>query len=100
MHAPLPREFDVRCWALDVSPQKRSEADSRQPRSDDLGSYSIRGRLVIHAAHAAVTTWSRSWLFLLRNLGDQAFGGEQKPRDGSGVLQRRARYLLGIDHTG
>jgi hypothetical protein len=33
------------------------------------------GGLVIHAAHAAVSTWSRGWLFFLRNFSDEAFRG-------------------------
>src|SRR5437667_5882737 len=41
----------------------------------------------------------RGFLFLLRNLGDEAFGGQQQTGDGSRVLQRRARDFLRIDHA-
>src|SRR5205807_7333026 len=54
--------------------------------------------LVIHAAHAARWHW-RSF-FLLRNLRDQCFGGEQQARDRRCVLQRAARDLGWIDDSG
>src|SRR5580658_6122201 len=44
--------------------------------------------LIVHAAHAAAMSAarSRSGLFLLRNLGDQAFGGQEQTGDGGRVL--------------
>src|SRR5438067_5310064 len=53
---------------------------------------------IIHAAHSA---WRhRRSFFLLRNLRDQCFGGEQQARDGRSVLQRRTRDLGRVDDTG
>src|SRR2546423_4386786 len=56
--------------------------------------------LIVHAAHArAVTAAARSWFFLLRNFGDEAFGRQQQTCNRGRVLQRRASDLLGIDYT-
>src|ERR1700722_11154513 len=58
--------------------------------------------LVNHSAHAAtvaVTARSRRFI-LLRHFGDQAFGGQEQPRDAGCVLQRAARDFLGIHHAG
>src|SRR4051812_5253382 len=57
--------------------------------------------LIIHAAHArSMTAAARSWLFLLRNFGDQALGGQQQTGDGSRVLKRSARDLFRVHHAG
>ena len=45
------------------------------------------------------TAW-RSWLFLLRNFGDEAFGGQEQTGNRGRILQRGAGDLLGINHTG
>ena len=38
--------------------------------------------------------------FFLRDVGDEALGGEQQAADGGGVLQGGAGHLGRIDHTG
>src|SRR5471032_1934955 len=54
-------------------------------------------RLVVHAAHAthaaAVAATGRRGLFLLGQLGHDAFGREEQAADGSRVLQRGAGHL-------
>ena len=55
-----------------------------------------------HAAHvgsAAVTAAAATFL-LLGKIGDHAVGREEETRDGSRVLESRARNLGGIDDTG
>src|SRR2546425_1863999 len=47
----------------------------------------------------AAAVASRSFLFLLRNLGDEAFGGQQQTGDGGGVLQRGAGDLFRVHHA-
>ena len=55
-----------------------------------------------HAAHvgsAAVAAAAATFL-LLGKVGDHAVGREEETRDGSGVLESRARNLGGVDDTG
>src|SRR5262249_15129089 len=61
--------------------------------------FGTRG-LIIHVAHATVSAWSRSFLLLLRDFGDETFGRQQEAGDRSCVLQRGAGDLLGIHHAG
>src|SRR6266550_6684951 len=57
--------------------------------------------LVIHAAHAAARAVARRrGLFLLRNLGDETFRGQEQACDGCGILERGAGDLLRIHHAG
>ena len=51
-----------------------------------------------HSAHAAVT--GDRGFFLLGDLGDEAFGGEEQTGDGRGVLEGAARDLLRVDDAG
>ena len=42
----------------------------------------------------------RMSLFLLRLVGNHTFGGQQHPRNGSGIFKRDPGHLRRIDHTG
>src|SRR5258706_15983182 len=57
--------------------------------------------LIVHAAHAAATMAAagRSRFFLLRNLGDEAFGGQEQTGNRGRVLQRSAGDFLRINHA-
>src|SRR6266487_1849438 len=48
----------------------------------------------------ATAVAGRSFLFLLRNLGDEAFGGQQQTCDRGGVLQRGAGDFFRVHHAG
>src|ERR1043166_2934348 len=57
--------------------------------------------LVIHAAaHAARAVPGGSCLFLLRHLGDEAFGGQEQTGNRGRVLQRGAGDLFRINYAG
>src|SRR6266571_1758955 len=63
------------------------------PRRTDEGC--VRAGLV-HAFHTTHTTHTTTWhcrSVLLRQLGDQGFGGHQQPGNARGVLQRAAGHL-------
>src|SRR6266498_4264670 len=58
-------------------------------------------RLVVHVAHAVTAAVAgRSFFLLLRNLGDEAFGGEQQAGDRGRILQRGAGDLLRVHDAG
>ncbi len=53
-----------------------------------------------HAAHVSVVVAVAAGVgFLLRKLGDEALGGEEKAADGGGVLQGTAGDLRGVNHA-
>src|SRR6185312_4531308 len=55
---------------------------------------------LVHAFHAAaVAAWHRSALFVFRDLRDDGFGGQHQRGNRTGVLQRGADYLCGIEHA-
>jgi hypothetical protein len=57
--------------------------------------------LVVHvAAHAAVGRAAGWFLIFLGDLGDERLGGEEKPGDGSCVLEGSAGDLFGVDDAG
>src|SRR5579872_5386555 len=56
-------------------------------------------RSLVHAAHAAVSAGSWSFLLLFGKLAYQRFGGEHQASNRAGVLQSRARDLGWVDHA-
>src|SRR5260370_11245124 len=69
-------------------------APKGQPRK--LSGLSCLGLVIHFSAHAAVAAGHRTLLFLLRNLGDQALGGQEQAGNRGGAFQRRARDLLRV----
>src|SRR5579883_309824 len=56
---------------------------------------------LVHAFHtAAVAAAHRSCFLLLRDFRDQRFGGQHQGRNRTGILQRGAHDLGGIEHAG
>src|SRR6185436_11283382 len=82
--------------------QRRARLGKGPAPLDRLSSSDSRNGLVIHvAAHAVTATMAgRSFLFLLRNLGDEAFGRQQQASNRGGVLQRGAGDLFRVHHAG
>src|SRR6185437_633478 len=65
------------------------------------GFYLPGRQVLVHAFHAAaVAAWHWSALLLFRDLRDDGFGGEHQRGDRTGVLQRGADDLCGIEHAG
>ena len=56
-------------------------------------------RLVIHVAHAAHAAWRHGGSLGLRFLRHHSLGGDEKPRDGAGILQRGPYHLGWVDHA-
>src|SRR5712671_3662517 len=85
---------------MEVSPNPKNKAGPANAGPARTTQFFLRHRgSVVHAFHAvAAAVTGRSLFFLLRNLSDEAFGGQQQASDGGGVLKRRAGDLFRINH--